>query len=902
MHVPISKISFLVLLIWCSSTVYGATYTVTNTNNAGAGSFRQAILDANSNAGADVIEFNIPAAGVQTIALSSLLPTITGSVTIDGRMQGGIGYTGAPLIVINGSGFTPRDNGLYLNATNCVVRGFIIQGFDVGIRIEQANNEVYGNYIGTNAAGIAAAGNSKGIYISSSANTIGGGNATMRNIISGNAGFGIHLYSSGATDNKIQGNFVGTNVSGTAALANASFGIALENSSSNFIGTNSNGIDDATEGNLVSGNNNHGILLVSNSNNNTIAGNMIGTNIGGTAKIGNTFYGIVISGSNSNQIGGGLAVQRNIISGNRYGVYIDNNSSYTKIQGNYIGTDITGTAALGNTYYGIYTVNITYTTFGTDADGVNDATEGNLISGNGFTAIHLFRNCNYNTIAGNLMGTDKNGTSVIRNGLSNLYLNEANNNQIGGGLAVQRNVISNSAVHGIYIENSALTNKIQGNYIGTDITGTIDLGNLQHGIWMFNNLSNVIVGTDGDGINDAAEGNLISGNNIHGIYLEGYANSNTIAGNKIGTDISGTGVLPNSNCGIYIKTSSNNLIGGTGIYSANIIAFNTQKGVSIESGTQNALRRNMIYSNGGMAIDLGNNGVTVNDTDDADAGANNLQNFPVINSHEWTPSSVRLIGVLNSEANKTYTIEFFYSPTLGPSSTGAAMNYLATTTVVTDALGSAGFDVTFATAVPVGYFITSTATDPSNNTSELSASLIPLPVTLLAFEANTKDNDVLLEWEVIDEKNLSGYTIEFSPEGFVFDSIGFVVSKGRTSYGFIHRDIATSGYYRLKIIDNDGSFVYSPLKFVNRKEYVNVSVFPNPARESVSIVMQNSPSHNIGLSITDLSGKIVYESILENNQNLFFHKINIEKLDAGIYLISLTSDNGENIFKKFCIE
>lgn len=896
---------FLLLILFSPSS-YAATYTVSNTNDAGAGSFRQAILNANSNAGADVIEFNIAAAGVQTIALTSLLPTITETVTIDGWRQGGIGYTGVPLILINGSGFTPRNDGLYLNASNCIVRGLIIQGFDTGIRIEQSTNSVYGNYIGTNATGTAPAGNGRGVYITSSTNTIGGSSATMRNIISGNTAYGIHLENAGATGNKIQGNYIGTNVGGTAAVANSGQGIYLQNNaSSNIIGTNGNGIDDATEGNLISGNNSQGILLVGGSNSNAIAGNLIGTDVNGTAKVSNTSYGIYVNGSNSNQIGGGLVVQRNIISGNRYGIDLDGNSSQNKIQGNYIGTNITGTVALSNTYYGIYTTNITYCIFGTDADGVNDANEGNVISGNGFTAIHLFRNCHYNTVAGNLMGTDKNGTTSIRNTICNIYVNESNNNQIGGGLAVQRNLISCCSGYGIYIENCTLTNKIQGNYIGTDISGTLDLGNSNHGIWMFNTLSNVIVGTDNDGVNDATEGNLISGNDASGIFFESSANSNTVAGNLIGTTKTGTTGLPNAQYGIYVKNCSNNTIGGTGTYSANKIAFNTLKGLSIESGTGNTLRRNSIHSNGGMAVDLGNNGITGNDANDPDIGPNNLQNFPVINTHTWTSTSVRLIGTLNSESSKTYTIEFFYSPTLGPASSGEAMNYLGSTTVSTNASGNANFDITFPVAVPVGYYITSTATDPSNNTSELSALPVALPVTLVKFEASLQGNNTVLRWDIADEKDLLGYSVESSSDGQSFDSIGFVASKKAIySYQFTDRYVFSGTYYRLKMIDQDGSFVYSPLRFVSPiANGVTVSVFPNPARESFTLAISDMQS-SIHLIMSDLIGKSVYENLLETelNDSLAAFKVNTKNLKPGTYIMTLTSQTGEKTYQKVYIE
>src|SRR5947209_1999009 len=97
-------------LILAAASVTAATFTVTNTNDSGAGSLRQAILDANANPGLDTIAFNIPGAGVQTISPASVLPTITDSVIIDGYSQPGSsantdpnGFNGTLLIELSGA-------------------------------------------------------------------------------------------------------------------------------------------------------------------------------------------------------------------------------------------------------------------------------------------------------------------------------------------------------------------------------------------------------------------------------------------------------------------------------------------------------------------------------------------------------------------------------------------------------------------------------------------------------------------------------------------------------------------------------------------------------------------------------------------------------------------------------
>ena len=198
------------------------------------------------------------------------------------------------------------------------------------------------------------------------------------------------------------------------------------------------------------------------------------------------------------------------------------------------------------------------------------------------------------------------------------------------GSTVRGLVINNADSFGISI-NGGGGHTIVGNYIGTDVAGTSDLGVGFYGINIVTSTgSNIIGGTT------AADRNVISGNDSRGIFVNS-GDSNTITGNYIGVGSDGTTALGNST-GVFIATS-NNTIGGTG-GAANIIANNTGDGIHVLSGTGNLISGNSIHSNGDLGIDLGANGVTANDTGDGDAGANNLQNFAVLN-HAATGESQR---------------------------------------------------------------------------------------------------------------------------------------------------------------------------------------------------------------------------------------------------------------------
>jgi hypothetical protein len=318
-----------------------ATFTVTNTNNSGAGSLRQAILDANADAFPDTIGFNISGSGFQTIAPTSSLPTISQPVTIDGTTQPG--FAGAPLIELSGAN-AGSASGLTIQAGGCIVQGLIINRFSSDIFISGANNNIVrGNFIGTDVTGTVAVGNAfRGILIDGgSNNTIGGTTASARNIVSGTSQ-GIALLDS-ANGNFIQGNFIGTDVNGTAPVPNNVEGILINGGINNTIGGNSVGAR-----NIISGNN-EAIELFNAANNNVVLGNFIGTDVSGAVSVDN-HTGIEINTSSNNTVGGTFLGSRNVIAGNSL-VAIELVAAGTTgnlVQGDFIGLKSDGVSPLGN--------------------------------------------------------------------------------------------------------------------------------------------------------------------------------------------------------------------------------------------------------------------------------------------------------------------------------------------------------------------------------------------------------------------------------------------------------------------------------------------------------------------------------------------------------------------------
>jgi hypothetical protein len=623
-----------------------ATFTVTTTNTfhvKGQLWLGEAIIASGVTPGAPHrIEFAIaPLDGtVKTILLTNLLPSITQPTIIDGYTQPG-----------------SRTNSL-ANGDNAV------------LLIELA---------GTNA----------GLGISASGCTIRG------LIIGGSSGAGIFLDADQSrnitSNNVIAGNFIGVDATGTNARPNnAGVQIAPASTTNSIIGGTTT---DAR--NIISGNTVHGVDVDYGPN--LIIGNFIGTDRSGTSALGNLF-GVSIGGCSNNVVGGISPGARNVISGNsKNGVTVELFSTGNRMQGNFIGTDVTGTRMLPNGFHGVMLDTATNNLIGGTTPGA-----GNVISGNAF-----------------------NGVVIV-----------ANNGPSSEGAA----------------------NVIQGNLIGTDFSGRQILGNGAHGVHIFTP-SNLVGGQL------AGAGNVISGNAVNGLLIDGStspADLNQIQGNFVGADKTGTQSLGNVGAGVFVKSASGTVIGGS---AGNTIAFNGDAGVVIAGGasaSNNVIRFNRIFSNSGLGIDLGANGVTTNDPCDTDNGPNHLQNFPILTGATNRVGSTTISGILDSSANTDFTIDFYANIDCDASGFGEGNFYLGSTTVATDGSCHASFTATLPASDLQNQFVTATATDANGNTSEFSPCqtvvIGPLPtlsVILSSSDLQISWPDALIGWTPESTTNLN---------------------------------------------------------------------------------------------------------------------------------------------------
>lgn len=645
-----------------------AALIVTNTNDGGPGSLRQAILDANAHTGSDRIEFDIAPGGSMLIIPNGSLPEITDSVVIDGATQPG--YLGRPLIAIVGwnsgdsSGLTVstgqatinalcvsaynrsginlltsgntvtgcwigtdstgqtawgnNGSGIHVSAPNNTLGGVapgagnVISGCNVGVDIDGAaatGNSVLGNFIGPDPSGMLRIGNNQGVRIENGAagNTIGGAATAARNLISGNYGVAVEIMGAGTSANVMRGNFIGTDVTGAVALPNYDSGVYVHaGAASNIIGGTGSGA-----GNVISGNGNQGISIrETGSDGNIIQGNFIGTSATGSTAISNTNSGISVEdGPSGTIVGGTVSGARNLVSGNRDRGILFGNASNGAIQGNFVGVDISGTKALPNENMGIHVCCSSNNT----VIGGTTAGAGNLVSGNNGTGIGVWDGTDTGTIIqGNVVGTDVSGALKIPNGYDGIGVGDgAINSRIGGTTAGSGNLASGNNTAGITVSGDTSSGTVvQGNYVGTDVTGTKPLGNGQNGVLVCCGAHDATVGGT-----TAAARNIVSAN-ATGVNIQ-TAHNITVQGNYIGVDVTGLVALGNQYDGMLVCCNAyNNTIGGSLAGSGNVIAANGANGVSINDGgtTGNAFYGNYIGTDASAALNLGNlrNGIQFN--------------------------------------------------------------------------------------------------------------------------------------------------------------------------------------------------------------------------------------------------------------------------------------------------
>jgi len=690
------------------SGAHAAFYTVSNNRDSGAGSLRRAIENANAQTGPHSIVFDISGAGPHTIRLLSPLPPVRNPIVLDGKSQDG--YSDRPLIELDGSGAGPQAHGVEILSGYSTVRGLAINRFGgAGLHFAtRGSNVVMACFIGTDPNGTNGMGNGIGILISdgSTENTLGGTVPADRNIISGNQEAGIALMGGDVAWNVVQGNYIGLNRTGDAAIPNLVAGLLIRDSYTNTIGGTRAGARNVISGNEGSGILIQGVLAISN----VVQANFIGVDATGKRALGNTVSGIAITDTIRLTLGGVETNAGNVISGN--GVFgVDLAGESHVVQGNLIGTDDEGRHPIPNGAAspggaGIRISGAFHTIGG------SDMAARNLISANrGFGGV-LMTNATSCAVQCNLIGPDATGLRNLSGQQNGIVLINGTFNTIGGSGDVDGNVISGHEDTGLIFLGQSRGNVAQRNFIGSTRSGLVALGG-GSGIELGPEATQNLIGGS-----EYSVGNLVSGNEADGMRVDGPGNF--LQSNLIGVDVTGYRPLPNGGVGIALS-SSNTYVAG------NRIAWNGYEGVLArpESGGGNTITVNAIWLNAQLGIDLAKLGepfgaVTLNDPMDPDTGPNGLQNFPVLTNVTVANGRLTVQGELNSRPLRSYRLEVFAVAEADASGFGEGQLFLVSTNVFTSAQGRAGFSATVKFIRRFDY-ISATATDLfTGDTSEFS--------------------------------------------------------------------------------------------------------------------------------------------------------------------------------------
>ncbi|WMJ72456.1 right-handed parallel beta-helix repeat-containing protein [Cytophagaceae bacterium ABcell3] len=746
---------------------------------------------------------------------------------------------------------------------NCVVS----DNCNDGIRVNDATNvKVAGCKIGTNREGDEAYGNYwDGIVFNRSENfvlenSIISGNGEELSF-AGNVGRGIRVYET--EEGSIGANYIGTDLTGMSRIGNRSHGIFIEGDGDET--DVANGIvmaDNIIAGNGTAGaGEGHGVFLKGASIRGTFYRNYIGLNSAGEDIIANNGNGIHIELSDRNIIGN-YRYNRNVIGGNDYGIYIDDypDCGRNRIVHNFIGTDVSGTEAKPNRRSGMY---LSGRRCGNEpgdislvSDNVVSRNQMHGIEGNNLSAI----------IEKNIIGLQEGGSGFLGNNKRGIYLSGAVSSSLND------NTVSGNFTNGVEIIESSDID-ICSNRIGVDNEGE-PLPNGGSGL-VIRNSSNVHIGYSSNAGPDDYSlcSNTISANQLHGIRIEN-SSDNIILDNVIGGG-SETNSLGNGVNGIMIQgQSQNNIIGRfSELYersAGNEISYNARSAIAVlgEAAFNNRISHNQIFCNGyGTDLDeTGNNNFSMPLT------------APTVDWHEKTISGLaepesfieiykvqpdcddcqgwKLIG--EERASATGEWSFSYQELEGDGSyTFTASDQMA---------GQAG------------------------NTSEFSPCGMVLPVDFLSFEASPKEGYVELLWSTASEKDNDRFEVEFSKDGDFFEKIGQVDGAGSSAsieeYSFDHHGVRHSEvFYRLKQVDYNGAYSYSPVRRVVLE--VAVNIYPNPVSDIVHI--HGSFDHeNVQIDIFNALGvHVLSENISGVSEEI---QVPVHKLKPGIYYLEVSEE------------
>ncbi|MCA9247779.1 MAG: right-handed parallel beta-helix repeat-containing protein, partial [Planctomycetales bacterium] len=579
------------------------------------------------------------------------------------------------------------DDGIYLNDTtgNTIGgtgdEGNVISangGRGVWVVGDSSGNTIEGNIVGLDISMTQAQGNdSDGINLFGAAVS---NNTIVANVVSGNRSSGVTI--SGGASNSVSDNIIGLDGGNTFALPNDGNGVGVSGGANNIIANNA-----------IAGNDSDGVRIHPDTSGTMVTGNTIGLNAAGEAVPNDT--GVSIAWASDNIIGGagaaGNVISGNRFDGVSISGSVDRQAANNQIVGNIIGLRADGVTPVGNGG-GIDIFNAASNTIG-GIGGLGNIVAGNNGVGISISASEGFDSPD-NVVLGNFVGVAQDGVTPVGNSRTGIWVRRSTGARIGGIGAGEGNVISDNDSIGIWIESGAHGAIVQGNIVGADVSGTVPLGNGSVGITVDESAGVVIGGTAALGGNQvvdstlygisargAATTNLFIQGNIIGTDESGLldlgngADGVSIADGVVGATIGGESgtvgntIANNERAGVSVAGGAANRIHRNSIYN------NVGLGIDL----------------GAFGVNENDNADPEQVTPpDIDSGPNNLQNYPVLG---LAVGGSDVVGTLRSTPNTSFTIEIFSSPVGDESGFGEGKTYLTTIVTSTNASGVATFAV-----------------------------------------------------------------------------------------------------------------------------------------------------------------------------------------------------------------
>ena len=885
MGIRLQRLTVLSLFLIAAHIAAASDYVVTTTADSGEGSLRVALNGVSgSYMGTSTISFNIPtsdsgfdpATGAWTILLQSNLPYILGNnITIDGTTQttnqGDLNPNGPEVVIKSTTGLTFAFGVVGPNTMigrNNAIKGLALGGFEYSIMLFGAVDcSVMDCYIGiqadgqspfepSNTYGIGVTGGTYMGYTTEYSHNI----TISDNIISGNAIAGVALV--GAYNVTVSGNRIGCDLTGTQSVPNSQ-GIYITSAAhDNVIG----GETEAAR-NLLSGNTNAAIVMDGmNVRNNAVKGNYIGLDITGAAPLSNHYGVIIQQKANNNLVGGTTAGSRNVISCNsEIGVYIQAADS-NRVSANYIGLDHTGTFSF-NDAQGIplQANGVEINSAGRhNIIGGSTTGERNIISGNKIYGCIYYGHCSHNNIAGNYIGSDVTGTVSIPNA-TGICVDGSSNHNI-----MENNLLSGNRSYGLFIVTRATDSNIfRGNYVGCDASGLSPLPN-DVGLMLAAFAKGNVIGGD-----SPSDRNIFSGNRYAGIEVTDYGcDGNRITGNYIGVDATGNAPLPNEN-GIIVSALIHNLD-----VSHNVVSSNRQFGLLITDQADSVMvYSNIIGSSADTLLPLGNGSAGVM----LSAGAHD--NFIGLNGRGNVIAYNDTAGVMLTD-NTTLRNRISQNAIYGNGQAGIDIhpwganvndsadlddgcNRLMNTPVITSAL----YDVVLGKTVIRGSLDTR---NPQRTTVELFLAYDPTAdfpegrTFMAAVTPSAQGN-----WKALFDGDLSDKSITTTATDVHGNTSEF--SQQTTIEPGTDPGDDTEGIGQLSTLDSQPS------------------IYPNPTSDVVTISYIEG---NAAFRLYNTQGLDVTPTQTINHTGNREISLNLSSLPAGLYLLVVTSPDGNSCTRK----